>query len=189
VSFNINKFSGAMAFGGARNTLFSVNITNPVNGTADIQVPFMVKAGQIPASTLGTIELPYFGRKVKIAGDRTYAEWTTTILNDEDFGIRNAMEEWSYAINTPITNLRQFGSASPSEYKADAQITQYSKTGVAVRTYNFVGLWPQEVSTIELAWDSNDQVEEFTVTFAYDYWEIQGGITSNAGVSKPAVWT
>jgi hypothetical protein len=185
VAFNVNLFTGQMALGGARNTHFAVQITNPINGAADIQVPFMVKAGQIPAATLGVIELPYFGRKIKIAGDRTYAEWTTTILNDEDFAVRNAIEEWSHAINTPIGNIASLDSASPSQYKSDAQIIQYSKTGIPIRTYNFVGLWPQEVSTIDMAWDSNDQVEEFTVTWTYDYWEIQGGITGSGGTAPP----
>ena len=181
MSFNVNLFTGALVLGGARNTLFQVNITNPVNGAADIKVPFMVKAAQIPAVTTGQIELPYFGRKVKVAGDRTYAEWTVTVLNDEDFAVRNALEEWAHAINGPETNLRELGSASPSLYKADSQITQFSKTGVPIRVYNFVGMWPTEISTIEMAWDSNDQVEEFTVTFAYDYWTISGGITGSAG--------
>jgi hypothetical protein len=183
VAFNVNLFAGNMALGGARPTLFSVQITNPINGSADIQVPFMVKGSSIPAATLGMIELPYFGRKVKIAGDRTYEDWTTSVLNDEDFGIRNAIEEWSHAINTPVGNVANLGSASPSQYKSDAQITQFSKTGIPIRTYNFVGLWPTTVAAIELAWDSNDQIEEFEVTWAYDYWEIQSGITGNGGTS------
>jgi len=181
MSFNVNLFQGGLKFGGARNTLFQVNITNPVNGIADLDTPLKVKAAQIPASTLGTIEVPYFGRKIKIAGDRTYAEWTTTVINDEDFLVRNAIEEWSHAINSAEGNLQELGSASPSLYKSTAQVTQLSKTGVPVRIYDFIGLFPLEISTIDLNWESNDQIEEFEVTWAYDYWQIAGGITGSAG--------
>ena len=83
MAFNVNEFAGALKSGGARNSLFQVNITNPINGVADAQVPFMVRAAQVPAATLGTIEVPYFGRQIKIAGNRTYAEWTPTIINEK----------------------------------------------------------------------------------------------------------
>ena len=90
MAFNVNLFQGAMKLGGARPSLFQVNITNPANGVADIQTPFMVKAAQIPAGTIGNIAVNYFGRPVNFAGNRTFEEWTVTILNDEDFQIRNA---------------------------------------------------------------------------------------------------
>ena len=85
MAFNINTFTGALKLGGARGSLFSVSITNPVNGVADIQTPFMVKAASIPSSELGVIDVPYFGRQVKVPGNRTFPEWSTTIINDEDF--------------------------------------------------------------------------------------------------------
>jgi len=179
MAFNVNQFSGALKDGGARNSLFEVNITNPVNGVADINIPFMVKGAQIPAASLGTIEVPYFGRQIKVAGNRTYAEWSPTIINDEGFDIRNAMEQWSHAINSPQNNLREGGSA-PSLYKSNAQVTQFSKTGEILRVYNFVGIFPTEVSTIDLAWET-EGIQEYTVTFQYDYWEVAGGSTGNAG--------
>ena len=156
-------------------------MNNPVNAAGDAKLPFMAKAAQIPASTIGTIEVPYFGRKIKIAGDRTFAEWTVTIVNDEDFLIRNSMEEWMQSINSHLGNVRKFGAASPLLYKQNAQVVQYSKTGLPVRQYTFNGMWPIEVSTIDLAWESTDAIEEFTVTFQYDFWEVDGGITGNAG--------
>jgi len=183
MAFNVNNFTGALKLGGARASLFQVNITNPVNGSADIQVPFMVKGSQIPAATLGKIELPYFGRKVNIAGDRTYEDWTTTILNDEDFAVRNAIEEWHHSMNKPVANTVDLASASPSAYKTDAQITQYSKTGVPIRVYNFVGLWPQNVASIEMNWETTDAIEEFEVTWAYDYWQVSGGVTGDGGTT------
>ena len=180
MAFNINEIRSQLALGGARPTLFQVNITNPANAAGDLKTPFLVRASQVPASTLGFIEVPYFGRKVKIAGDRTFAEWNVTVINDEDFLIRNAMEEWSNTINGFQTNLRKFGASSPALYKSTAQVTQFSKTGTPVRVYNFVGIFPTEVSAIEMDWGT-DAVSEFTVTFTYDYWEVSGGITGNAG--------
>ena len=100
MAFNINLFAGALKFGGARPSLFQVNITNPANAAADIQVPLLVRAAQIPAATLGINDVPYFGRQLRIAGNRTFADWTVTVINDEDFAIRNAMEEWSNTINS-----------------------------------------------------------------------------------------
>ena len=180
MAFNIQEIRSQLALGGARNSLFQVQIANPANGAGDIKVPFMVKAAQIPASTLGMIEVPYFGRKIKIAGDRTFAEWTVTVINDEDFLIRNAMEQWMNTINSHAGNIREFGSASPLLYKSNAQITQFSKTGVPIREYTFNGMFPTEVSAIEMAWETTDAIEEFTVTFQYDFWEVSGGVTGNS---------
>jgi len=180
MAFNIQEIRSQLALGGARASLFQVQIANPANGAGDIKVPFMVKAAQIPASTLGMIEVPYFGRKIKIAGDRTFAEWTVTVINDEDFLIRNAMEQWMNTINSHAGNIREFGSASPLLYKSNAQITQFSKTGVPIREYTFNGMFPTEVSAIEMAWETTDAIEEFTVTFQYDFWEVSGGVTGNS---------
>lgn len=181
MAFNINLFQGALKLGGARPNLFQVNITNPVNGAADAVTPFLVRGTQIPSATMGVIEQPYFGRMVKLAGNRSYAEWTTVIINDEDFAVRNAMENWSNAMNSFQGNLRTIGSASPTQYKGTAQVTQFSKTGAPLRVYNFVGLWPMDVSAVDVDWGSNDVLQEFNVTWAYDYWEVSGGITGNAG--------
>lgn len=181
MSFNVNSFSAALKFGGARPSLFQVNITNPVNSVGDIQIPFMVKAAQIPSATLSPIEVPYFGRKIKVAGPKQYIEWTVTVINDEDFLVRNGFEEWSNAINSPQENLTDLGGASPLLYKSTGQVTQFSKTGAPLRIYDMVGLWPSEVGVIELAWENGEQIEEFQVTFQFDYHTISGGITGRAG--------
>jgi|TARA_B100000683_G_C12404056_1_gene520900 hypothetical protein len=180
MAFNINLFAGALKFGGARPSLFQVNITNPANAAADITTPLLVRAAQIPAATLGINDVPYFGRQLRIAGNRTFADWTVTVINDEDFAIRNAMEQWSNTINSFQGNLRNFGASSPTLYKSNAQVTQFSKTGVPLRVYNFVGIFPTEVAAIEMDWAA-DAISEFTVTFTYDYWEVSGGVTGNAG--------
>jgi len=180
MAFNVNEIRAQLTAGGARSSLFQVQFSNPANAADNLKVPFLVKAAQIPASTLGTIEVPYFGRKVKIAGDRTFAEWTVTVINDEDFLIRNAMEEWMNTINSHEGNLRGFGGSAPALYKEQASVTQYSKSGDALRTYNFNGIFPVNISEIELSWETTDAIEEFQVTFQYDYWTV-GGQTGNAG--------
>lgn len=181
MAFNINEIRSQLTLGGARPTLFQATITNPANSAGDIKTPFMCRAAQVPASTLGTIEVPYFGRKVKVAGDRTFAEWTVTIINDEDFLIRNAMEEWMQSINSHLGNVRGFGSASDLSYKSTAEVTQYSKTGVPLRTYKFNGLYPVNITEMEVDWNATDTIQEFQVTFQYDWWEVTGGTTGNAG--------
>lgn len=180
MAFNVNEIRSQLTLGGARSSLFQVTLTNPANSVGDIKIPFMVRASSIPAATLGVIEVPYFGRKVRLAGDRTFGEWTVVVMNDEDFLVRNAMEEWSNQINTLQGNLRGFGAASPLLYKSTAQVTQYSKTGAPIREYTFNGIFPVEVSPIELDWGNTDSIQEFQVTFAYDWWEVDGA-TGDAG--------
>ena len=182
MAFAIRDIRSQLEFGGARPALFNILITNPINGAGDQKLQFMARAGQIPASTLGTVEVGYFGRKIKIAGDRTFAEWTVTIVNDEDFLIRNAMEQWSSAINQHVSNTRGGGAASaPITYKSQGDIQQFGKTGNAIRNYQFEGMWPTEVSTIDLDWNTVDTIEEFTVTFQYDYWTVRNVGTGDGG--------
>ena len=181
MAFNVNEIRSQLTLGGARASLFQVTFTNPANSVADIKVPFLVRSSQIPESSLGVIEVPYFGRKVKLAGDRTFGDWSVTVINDEDFLIRNAMEEWSNKINSLQTNLRSFGSAAPLLYKSTAEVTQFSKTGVPIRSYKFNGIFPTTVAAIDLNWGDTDTIEEFQVTFQYDWWEVSGGVTGRAG--------
>lgn len=177
---NINNMRSQLRFGGARASLFQVSITNPINGAGDQKLPFLCKASSLPASTIGTIEVPYMGRKIKQPGDRTYADWTVTIINDEDFLIRNAMEQWINTINSPRGNRAVRGSA-PSNYKSRAQVFQLDRQGRTLREITLDGIFPTEIAAIDLNWESTDTIQEFTVTFAYDYFEITGGSTGNAG--------
>lgn len=180
-SFNVNQFKSNLQFGGARPTLFSVQLTPPNSievGLDLITAPFLVRTANLPASNLGLIRIPYFGRIVKMAGDRTFDDWTVTVINDEDFKLRNALETWSNAINQFRGNTR-LTTAANLGYKANATVTQYSKTGDTLRTYTFEGLYPSVVSAIDLNWGSQDQIEEFTVTFEYDHW-----VVADAGTTK-----
>lgn len=176
MSFSINQFKSELAGGGARPTLFQVQITNPVIGGADLKIPFMAKTAALPSSNLGQFVVPYFGRQIKYGGDRTFEPWTVTIINDEDFLVRNAMETWSNSINSHVSNTRTL----PQDYKSDAIITQYGKDGSTLRIYNFQGLFPTQISEIAMGWESVDTIEEFTVTFEYDVWTIAGGNTGNS---------
>lgn len=181
MSFNINEMRSQLTFGGARPTQFQVRFNNPANSVANIKVPFMCEAAKIPEAQLGVIQVPYFGRTVKHAGDRTYPEWTVTVINDEDFLIRNALEEWSNKINTFQGNVRGFSSAASQQYKTTATVTQFGKTGVPLREYTFDGIFPQAISSIDLNWGAVDQIERYSVVFQYDWWEVSGGITGRAG--------
>lgn len=176
MAFNINEMKSQLVYGGARQNLFQVQIDNPANGSAYLKTPFMVTSAQIPSSDLGVIPVFYFGRAMKLAGDRTFPDWTVTIINDEDFLIRNAMEEWSNRINRLERNVREI-----NRYKSTASVTQYAKDGTKIRTYEFSGLFPSNISPIELDWSTTDQIESFQVTFQYDYWKVGNSATGNAG--------
>lgn len=182
MTFSVNDIRSQLTYGGARPSHFQVQITNPIDSAANLKIPFLTQASSIPDSTIGMIEIPYFGRKIKLAGDRVFDEWTVTVMNDEDFLIRTAMEKWLASINSHETNLRS--TASPTDYKSQAQVIQFSKTGVALRTYNFVGLFPSAVAPIELDWETTDDIERFDVTFQYDYWTVND--RADQGESRPA---
>lgn len=176
MAFNINEMKSELVYGGARQNLFQVKIENPANGAAYLKTPFMVTAAQIPESQIGIIPVFYFGRQMKLAGDRVFNDWTVTIINDEDFLIRNAMEEWMNRINRLERNVRDI-----RRYKGTAEVTQYAKDGKAIRTYEFQGIFPTAISPIELDWSTTDQIESFQVTFQYDYWNIGASATGTAG--------
>jgi hypothetical protein len=133
---------------------------------------FLVRAAQLPGSTIGTVNVPYFGREVKFAGNRTFADWTVTVINDEDFKIKNTFERWLDYVNSHAGNRRQSSDpANKLDYFAQLGVTQYSKSGGAgIKKYTFVDAFPVDVSPIDLNWGDNDSIEEFTITFAYQYW-------------------
>ena len=175
MAFNVAEFRANMIGDGARPNLFSVSLVFPTiaeNSTAAGQkVTFMAKAAQLPGSTVGTVPVFYFGRELKFAGNRTFTDWTLQIINDEDFAIRNALESWMNAINSHAGNVRSGAAVSPSNYTVDAIVTQYGKTGNELKSYKFVGLFPLDIAPIDLDWGSNDVIEEFSATFAFQYWE------------------
>lgn len=172
--FNVANFRSQMVGDGARPNLFSCTIpdlTVNVNGETGSEVAFnfMCRAAQLPGSTVNQVPVNYFGRELKFSGNRIFTEWTVTIINDEDFKIRNTFERWMSALNSHVGNLRSL--VSPLTYQKDGYVTQYGKAGNVIKEYKFVGMFPIDVSPIELDWGANDAIEEFAVTFAYQWWE------------------
>lgn len=174
MAFNVSEFASAgLPLGGARPSLFSVIVDTP-SGVPNVgaRFNFTCSAAEIPASTISIVTQKYYGREVKFAGTRTFPEWTVTVLNDEDFAIRQAMETWSNLINSHQGNLRSGQLATSASYRTTATVTQYGKTGVPLRTYQFVNIFPNDISNIALGWENGDAIETFTVGFAYDYWQV-----------------
>jgi hypothetical protein len=171
MAFNINQFkSRGLTKGGVRPSLFQVQI-NPNIGEDAVTLDkftFTCRASEIPAATVESINVPYFGRQIKLAGDRTFADWNVTVMNDEDYLVRNMFEDWSNQINQLVGNVKLLPG---NTYKnTDALVTQFSKDGVPIRAYNFVGIFPIQVSNMGLDWDNTNTIQTFDVTFAYDYW-------------------
>jgi hypothetical protein len=178
MAFNVTQFRANMIGDGARPNLFQVTLTFPSiipNATvAGQKATFMAKSAQLPGSTIGTVPVFYFGRELKFAGNRTFTDWTLQIINDEDFVVRNALEAWMNSINSHAGNLRNPQAVQPSGptgYTVDALVTQFGKTGIPLKTYKFVGMFPLDLAPIDLDWGSNDTIEEYAATFAFQYWE------------------
>ncbi|AJK27558.1 tail tube monomer [Cyanophage P-TIM40] len=136
----------------------------------------LVKAANIPASTVGVIEVPYRGRTIKIAGDRTFEPWTVTVLNDANFVIRSQLENWSTQIQALQQNFQAFDA--PQNYQTNAIVRQYDRQSEQTRAYKFEGIWPSNISAIDLAWDSNDTPEEYTVEFQVQYWTYASDVNA-----------
>lgn len=165
---NIDLFkSQALISGGARANLFQVDIPTGLGNTAAGLSSFMCKGAQLPASVIAQIDVPYRGRQLKVAGDRTFENWTVTIFNDNEFLIRNDFERWMNRINAHQNNV---GNLNPDEYQEDLQVTQLDRENNPTKKYNIVGAFPVNISAIDLSYDANDAIEEFTVEFAYQYW-------------------
>ena len=171
---DISAFKANLALGGARANQFYVQLQFPASvGAGPIigqKGQFLCKGAQLPASTIDNTPVNYRGRQVNLAGERTFAPWTITILNDNDFALRNAFEAWMNSINNNATNT---GNIIPNQYQVDMQVYQLDRNGNAVKEYKFIDAYPTEVSAIELNFDTNNQVEEFTVTLIYNYWTSQ----------------
>ena len=195
---SLSQFKTELAGGGARPNLFEVEIpafpaaVDTVDWGTDSQkvFKFLCKAAQLPASTVAPINVPFRGRILKVAGDRTFAEWTVTIINDENFLIRTAMEKWG----DKISNLFDAtGVTNPTSYMANGFVKQLGRGKVAeattnkgnetavLRTYKFYDIWPSEISAIELSYDNTDTIEEFTVTFQVQYFTVGETDTSATG--------
>ena len=189
---SITNFRDRLVGGGARPNMFEVNITLPEQiapvGDISQDMRFLVKAAEIPAANIGNIPVPFRGRVLPVAGDRTFDPWTVTVINDAQFNIRDAMEQWSNLINDLQFDV---GDINPADYQTKAEVFQLSRQSQGsggqsagkggeiiqtLRTYNFEGIYPTEVSSIALDYGATDQIEEFQVTFNYLFWTVKGGL-------------
>ena len=184
MAHTLTDFKKALRGGGARPNLFEVDIPNPpfsFGGSGDRDnFKMLCKAAALPASNIAPIDVPFRGRIFKVAGDRTFDTWTVTIINDENFSIRNGMERWMQKIGQ---YQDASGDTNPSDYMKNAIVKQLgrnvSNTGLGVNSgqglkpiaqYKFYDIFPTNIAQIDLAYDTSDTIEEFTVEFQVQYW-------------------
>ena len=168
---NINDFKAKLAGGGARANQFKV--TMPFPGYAQVggeieDLAFLCRGAALPPSVLGLVEIPFRGRNIKIAGDRTVDSWTITVLNDTNFKLRNAFERWSNGINNMTDNE---GLTNPVDYQVDAFVDQLDRNGNTIKSYTLRGAWPLNISEIALDYDEKTEIETFTVELQYQFYE------------------
>ena len=164
----VDDFKSKLVGGGARANMFKVTLNFPGYAQGDVELTsFMCKTAQMPSSVIAPIPVLFRGRQLQIAGDRTFDPWTITVINDVGFEVRNAMERWMNGINAHSLNT---GEVNPINYQADLKVEQLDKDEKVLKSYNFVAAFPTGISPIELAYDANDQIEEFTIEWTYQYW-------------------
>ena len=184
----INDFRSRLVGGGSRPNLFECELSFPdgLGITPDDDFRFMIKAAQIPASTISTIPVPFRGRTLKISGDRTFDPWTITVINDTNYKIRNAFELWMNFMNRHDDNA---GVITPAAYQREMKVYQLGRGTVneggasggnlpstgsnmpVLKTYKFYGCWPSDISPMELSYDNSDTIQEFSVTLQYQWWD------------------
>jgi hypothetical protein len=168
--FNIRDFKArGLPRGGARPSLFQVKIKSPFASANEERITFTCRAASLPPAVIGSVSVPYFGRSIKLSGDREFPAWDVMVMNDEDFGGRALFERWSNSMNRIVDNIREATSDNEG-YKQDAVVEQFGKSGQVIRSYKMVGLFPTVVGQIELDWEATNQVEVFSTSFDYDYW-------------------
>jgi hypothetical protein len=195
---SLSQFKSRLAGGGARPNLFEVSIPSFPSAIVDAwgsgdqsengTFKFLCKASNLPASNVTQFNVPFRGRNLKVAGDKTFDPWQVTIINDEDFQLRTAFEQWSNVISklddaTGVTN--------PTSYMTDAYVQQLGRgaerfattnnggQSAVLRTYKFMDIWPSSISAIELSYDTGDQLETFTVDFQVQYYTIGNSLESS----------
>jgi hypothetical protein len=168
---NINDFKSRLRGGGARANQFKVTLPFPgyaAVGGETSDMAFLCTATSTPASNVAEVAVPFRGRSLYVAGDRTFDTWTTTVLNDTDFKIYRAVERWLNGINNMSDNE---GIANPSDYQVDAFVDHLDRNGSTLKSWTFRGLFPTALPGIALNYGTNDAVETFDVTWRYQYFE------------------
>ena len=192
MAFALSEFKSNLKGGGAKSALFQVDLNYPTSVTSPpVNAKFLISAASIPASTVGTYDVFYHGKVIKVAADRTYEAWETTIINDEDFGVRKSLEEWLSLLSNHELNTRSKSvdggkkEGKNADYKTDITVSQYLKNGTPSHKYKFTGAFPTAVSTIALSWESNT-IETYTCSWAYDCWEHLDLISNEEVTSQSA---
>lgn len=172
---NVDAFVSNFNGGGARPNLYTVELQFPagigIDSSDNLKRSMLCKAAALPESSMGQAIVPFMGRQIKIAGDKTFADWTVTMINDTDFSTRRAFEQWHHAINSFEGNT---GLQNPSDYYSDMKVKQLDRSGEVIYTYTLYQCYPTSIGEVTLGYDQNDTVEEFTVTFSMNYFKSNG---------------
>lgn len=178
----IQDFKSQLTGGGARPNQFRIILTFPnwvpTGPLATLKAGFLVNATALPGSNIGVTNVMYRGRNIPYSGERSFEPWTVNIMNDTDFAIRNALETWQQGINANTTNR---GRTAANQYQANAIVQQLDRNDIVLKQYELIDIFPSNVSSISLAYGSNDVVEEFSCEFQYTYWTSD--ITSTTGIT------
>jgi len=165
----VDDFKSKLRGGGARANLFRCTINFPVYAGGDAEeTSFLCKTAQLPQSQVGNFVVNFRGRELKMASERTFEPWTVTIINDTNFGVRDAMERWSNGINGHKSNS---GLVNPIDYQTDLFVEQLDRDESVIKRVDIRGAFPETVGAISLSYDTKGEIETFDVTFAYQYWE------------------
>jgi len=186
-TFNVERFKSALTNGGARPNQFAVQMSFPtyVAGAqlAVARAPFLISVAELPGQTVNPAIVQYRGREVKFVGDRIYAPFTMTVLNDAEMSIRTGLEQWMGGMED---YAGKFGRLQPSEYQRDLQVFQLDRNGNALKSYNIVNAFPVDLSPVGLDFGANDQISSFTVTFQYQHFTVSnnplGSIVNFGGI-------
>ena len=180
---NITEFKSRLSGGGVRPNQFKVRLTFPDIATAGAgasgvnlmdDLSFLCEATTLPGQTIGKTSVKFRGRELKLAGDsRTFEDWGIDVLMDTDFKLYDAFTNWMNAINSHGENDR---TITGTDYQVDAEIVHYTKNGDVAKKITMINCWPASIAAIELGWDQNDALEEFSVTWQYDYWQARDNI-------------
>ena len=179
----LTSFTSALEYGGARPSLFEFTVSatpTGVNATLS-DVHLYCNVSEIPPLTLTPIERQYFGRTVKIPGDLVFADLTTTIINTEKYNVRNELEKWMEVVNGTVSNT---GEADVNFGTGTAELTHYQKDCTGTMTYKFHEIWPTTISEIALSYDTASDIEQFDVTWAYNYYTQTGGTVTEQADQK-----
>ena len=186
-TFNVERFKSALTNGGARPNQFAVQMSFPTYvANAQLAVaraPFLISVAELPGQTVNPAIVQYRGREVKFVGDRIYAPFTMTVLNDSEMSIRTALEQWMGGMEDYVG---KFGRLQPSEYQRDMQVFQLDRNGNALKSYSIANAFPVDLSPVGLDFGANDQISSFTVTFQYQHFTVSnnplGSIVNFGGI-------